>query len=101
MSQPTKQRPPQVSLASGIVMFSSVVVLLTAWERVTSLRSLETQDAIRDVLADAPFSSLGLDRVEHDRAAAGLVHGRRGLRVRDRDPRLVRPQARPLLAPGA
>ena len=60
MSQPTKQRPPQVSLASGIVMFSSVVVLLTAWERVTSLGSLETQDAIRDVLADAPFSSLGL-----------------------------------------
>jgi hypothetical protein len=60
VSQPTKQRPPQVSLASGIIMFSSVVVLLTAWERVTSLRSLETQDAIRDVLADAPFSSLGL-----------------------------------------
>lgn len=60
MSQPTTHRPPQVSLASGIVMFSSVVVLLTAWERVTSLRSLETQEAIRDVLADAPFSSLGL-----------------------------------------
>ncbi|WP_299931299.1 hypothetical protein [uncultured Nocardioides sp.] len=60
MSQPTKNRPPQVSLASGIVMFSSVVVLLTAWERVTSLRSLETQEAIRDVLAGAPFSSLGL-----------------------------------------
>lgn len=60
MSQPTTHRPPQVSLASGIVMFSSVVVLLTAWERVTSLRSLETQEAIRDVLAGAPFSSLGL-----------------------------------------
>ncbi|MGF9757583.1 hypothetical protein AAII07_20535 [Microvirga sp. 0TCS3.31] len=60
MSQPTKQRPPQVSLASGIIMFSSVVVLLTAWERVTSLGSLETQDAIRDALADAPFSSVGL-----------------------------------------
>ena len=60
MSQPTTQRPPQVSLASGIVMFSSVVVLLTAWERVTSLRSLETREAIRDVLAEAPFSSLGL-----------------------------------------
>jgi hypothetical protein len=60
VSQPTKQRPPQVSLASGIIMFSSVVVLLTAWERVTSLGSLETQDAIRDALADAPFSSIGL-----------------------------------------
>ena len=60
MSQPTTQRPPQVSLASGIVMFSSVVVLLTAWERVTSLRSLETQEAIRDVLAEAPLTTLGL-----------------------------------------
>jgi hypothetical protein len=60
VSQPTTHRPPQVSLASGIVMFSSVVVLLTAWERVTSLRSLETQEAIRDVLAEAPFTSLGL-----------------------------------------
>ena len=60
MSQPTTQRPPQVSLASGIVMFSSVVVLLTAWERVTSLRSLETTEAIRGVLTEAPFSSLGL-----------------------------------------
>ena len=29
-------------------MFASVVVLLTAWERVTSLGSLETQEAIRD-----------------------------------------------------
>jgi hypothetical protein len=60
VSQPTTQRPPQVSLASGIVIFSSVVVLLTAWERVTSLGSLETQQAIREALAEAPFSSLGL-----------------------------------------
>ncbi len=61
MSQPTEQRPPQVTLASGIVMFASVMVVLTAYDRITSLGSLETQQAIRDVLADAPFSSLGLD----------------------------------------
>lgn len=60
VSQPTAQRPPQVSLASGIVMFSSVVVLLTAWERVTSLGSLETQQAISEVLAESPFTSLDL-----------------------------------------
>jgi hypothetical protein len=60
VSQPTTQRPPQVSLASGIVMFSSVVVLLTVWERVTSLGSLETQQAIAEVLADSPFTSLDL-----------------------------------------
>ena len=61
MSQPTEQRPPQVTLASSIVMFASVIVLLTAFERVTTLGSLETQQSIRDVLAESPFSSLGLD----------------------------------------
>lgn len=61
MSQPTEQRPPQVTLASGIVMFASVMVLLTAVERVTTLGSLETQQSVRDVLAESPFSSLGLD----------------------------------------
>jgi hypothetical protein len=61
VSKPTEQRPPQVTLASGIVMFASIVVLLTAWERVSTLGSLETQQAIRDFLGEAPFSSLGLD----------------------------------------
>ena len=61
MSTTTEQRPPQVTLASGIVIFASVMVLLTAWERVTTLGSLETQEAIRGVLSDSPFSSLGLD----------------------------------------
>ena len=61
MSQPTEQRPPQVTLASSIVMFASVIVLLTAFERVSTLGSLETQQSIRDVLAESPFSSLGLD----------------------------------------
>ncbi len=61
MSQPTTQRPPQVTLASGIVMFSSVVVLLTVWERVSTLGTLETQEAIRDALGSGPLSPLGLD----------------------------------------
>ena len=62
MSTSTEQRPPQVTLASGIVMFASVLVLLTAWESITTLGSLETQDSIRAYLAEPPFSSLGLDQ---------------------------------------
>lgn len=61
MSQPTEQRPPQVTLASGIVMFASFIVLVSAWERITTLGSLESQTAIGEFLAEAPFSSLGLD----------------------------------------
>ncbi len=61
MSKPTEQRPPQVTLASGIVMFASIIVLLTAWERISTLGSLKTQETIGTVLAEPPFSSLGLD----------------------------------------
>jgi hypothetical protein len=61
VSQPTEQRPPQVTLASSIVMFASLMVLLAAWEQVSTLGSLETQEAIRGFLGEAPFSSLDLD----------------------------------------
>ena len=61
MSQPTKQRPPQVTLASGIIIFASVVVVLSAWERVSTLGSLETQQAITEFLAEPRFAALGLD----------------------------------------
>lgn len=57
VSKPTEQRPPQVSLASAIVMFASVLVLLTAWEQVASIGSLETQEAVDTFLAEPPFSS--------------------------------------------
>ena len=61
MSTSTEQRPPQVTLASSIIMFASLLVLLAAWEQVSTLGSLETQEAIREFLGEAPFSSLGLD----------------------------------------
>jgi hypothetical protein len=67
VSQPTEQRPPQVTLASGIVMFASFIVLVSAWEQVASLGSLETQESIRDFLDEAPFSSLGLDSASASR----------------------------------
>ena len=60
MSTPTEQRPPQVTLAAGIIVFASVLVLVTAAERVSTLGSLETQQAIRDLLAEPPFASLGV-----------------------------------------
>ena len=60
VSKPIEQRPPQVTLAAGIIVFASVLVLVTAWERVSTLGSLETQQVIRDLLAEPPFSSLGV-----------------------------------------
>ena len=100
VSQPTEQRPPQVTLAAGMVMFSSVLVLLTACERVSALGSLETQDGDPGRPRRAAVLLLGLDVDGAIQILLRLVHGRRGLRVRHRDPGLVRPQARPLRAPG-
>ncbi|MBS2936291.1 hypothetical protein KDN32_00870 [Nocardioides sp. J2M5] len=61
MSEPIKTRPPQVTLASGLVIASSLVVLVSAWGQVASLGSLDTQAAIDAALSDPPVSSLGLD----------------------------------------
>ena len=67
MSEPIKTRPPQVTLASGLVIVSSVVVLATSWTQVASLGSLDTQEAVAAALAEPPVASLGLD-------AAGLTN---------------------------
>ncbi len=60
MSQPTAQRPPQVTMAAGVVIFSSVLVLLTAGESVSRIRSLGTREAVQETLAQSPYSGLGL-----------------------------------------
>ena len=48
-------------MAAGVVMFSSVLVLLTAWDRLSSLGSLDTRNGIEDLLAEPAFSGFGLD----------------------------------------
>lgn len=48
-------------MAAGVVMFSSVLVFLTAWERLSSLRSLDTRNGVENLLAEPAFSGLGLD----------------------------------------
>jgi hypothetical protein len=42
-------------------MFSSALVLLTAWERLSSLGSLDTRNGIEDLLAEPAMDGLGLD----------------------------------------
>ena len=99
MSKPTEQRPPQVSLASGIVMFASVLVLITAWDQVASLGSLETQEAIDSFLAEPPYSSLGLDLAATRDLLRLTSLVAAGAACATAHPRLVRPQARPLRPP--
>jgi len=77
VSQPSTQRPPQVTLAGSVVMFASVLVVLTVWDSVANLRSLETREGIESFLAEPMGSGLGLDvegiiRLLH---ISGLVAG--------------------------
>ena len=48
-------------MAAGVVMVSSVLVLLTAWERLSSLGSLDTRNGIEDLLAEPALDGMGLD----------------------------------------
>lgn len=66
MSTPTRPpsappRPPQVTLAAMLIMGGSALVVVTVFERVAGLHSLETREAVERFLADAPADDLGLD----------------------------------------
>ncbi|MBA8805965.1 hypothetical protein FB382_004310 [Nocardioides ginsengisegetis] len=56
----SSHRPRQVTFAAGLIMTGSVLVVLTAWERISGLHTLETQDAVEKFLSTPPGDSLGL-----------------------------------------
>lgn len=61
MPETKPPRPRQVTLASGLIMAGSLVVVLTAFERVANLRSLDSRRAVEEFLAEPPGEGLGLD----------------------------------------
>jgi hypothetical protein len=56
------ERPRQVTLAGWLIIIGSVLVVLSAYERMSGLHSLETQEAISDFLSKPPGDELGLSR---------------------------------------
>jgi hypothetical protein len=53
-------RPRQVTIAAWLIMLGSVLVVLTVFERVSGLQSLDTQRAVEKFLAEPPGDGLGL-----------------------------------------
>ncbi len=53
-------RPRQVTLSAWLIMLGSVLVVLTVFERVSGLQSLETQQGVEQFLSEPPGSGLGL-----------------------------------------
>src|SRR5687768_9591876 len=62
MSEPTSlQRPRQVTLAAWMVIGGSLLLVGGVFEQVSSLHRLETQESVSKLLAEPPFSGLGLE----------------------------------------
>ncbi len=55
-------RPRQVTLAAWLVMAASVMLVLSVFEQLSQLRSLETTTAIEEFLSEPPGNQLGLGR---------------------------------------
>lgn len=54
-------RPTQVTIAAWMVMAGSVVVVLTAFDRIAGLRSADTREAVQEFRGTAVGEWLGLD----------------------------------------
>lgn len=61
MSADKTPRPRQATVAGWLVVLGSVFSVLTAFEVVSGVRSLDTREAIEKFLAEPPGSGLGLD----------------------------------------
>lgn len=61
MTETALPRPRQVTLAGWLIMAGSVLVVVSVFERLTTLNSLETREAIDRFLAEPPGRGSGLD----------------------------------------
>lgn len=60
VTEPTRDRPRQVTLAGWLLMIGSGLVVVLVYQRVAGLHSLETQAAVDRFLSEPPGSDLGL-----------------------------------------
>ncbi len=56
----TPTRPRQVTLAGWMIVVGSAVVIFSAFERVSGLHSIESQEAVSNFLSEPPGDGLGL-----------------------------------------
>jgi hypothetical protein len=56
----TPARPPQVTFACGIVMVGSVFVVLSMWDRIAGLHTLDSRTGLQSFLEDSGLDSSGL-----------------------------------------
>ena len=60
MPESTAARPTQVTIAAWLVMASSVFVVLTAFDQIAGLHTMETRESVEEFLSKPPGDALGL-----------------------------------------
>lgn len=53
-------RPGQATFAAWLIIGGSVILVMTAWQRISSLHTLEVQEELHRVLSEPPFAGTGL-----------------------------------------
>jgi hypothetical protein len=58
-------RPRQVTIAAAMIMAGSAAVVLTVFQQIAGLHSIDTRDAVERTLSEPPFDGLGMsvDRI--------------------------------------
>jgi len=77
MSERTLPRPPQVTFSGWAILVGSVIVLVSVYDTVANLRSIDTREEVERMLSEPPLSGtgLGLERVLDMMHGASLVAG--------------------------
>lgn len=56
----TSPRPGQTTLAGWLIIGGSIVLVLTAWQRISTLHTLEVQEELQRVLSEPGLDGLGM-----------------------------------------
>ncbi|NGN95735.1 hypothetical protein G5C66_23730 [Nocardioides sp. KC13] len=77
MSETKLPRPGQATLAGWLIVLGSLLTVVTAWDQIARLRSLDTRERVEEVLAQPPLagSGIGLDNILDLMHVMALVTG--------------------------
>ena len=61
MSESAPNRPPQVTMAGWVTILGSAAVVLTVFDLVANLRSIDTRERVQKALSEPPLDGTGID----------------------------------------
>lgn len=60
MSETKLPRPGQATLAGWLIVLGSLLTVVTAWDQIAGLRSLDTRERVEEVLSEPPLAGSGI-----------------------------------------